>query len=71
MIASDHLGQTCLEDSASDNEKADHHDHRRVREAGKRLCRGQDLTEEKRQKGAEGHQVGADLAADEQDGRNQ
>ena len=70
-LAADHLCQTGLEDAASDDEQAYHHDDRSVGKARKAFRRGQDLTQEKGQEGADGHEVRTDLAADEQYGRNQ
>ena len=45
-LATDHLGQTCLENTTSHDEQSDHHDYGRVRESGQSFCRGQNLAEE-------------------------
>ena len=65
-LTSDHLRETCLEDTASYDEKAYHHDDCGIGKSCKRLCRRQDLAQKKGKKGTKCHEVGPDLAADEQ-----
>ena len=70
-LAAYHLSQTCLEYAASDYEQSDHHYDRRVGEAREAFSRCEDLAEQQRQKGADGHEVRPHLAADKEYGRNQ
>ena len=64
----DHLGQPCLHDGSAYDEEADHHDDDVVGESRQGFFGCQDVGDEQGDEGAQGDDVGAYLAVDEEHG---